>query len=1159
MSDAEGSAVTYTSISSDDRLSDIISPRVVIYGYDGLPMIPQAPPSLDYMHVPEETQVPPLPGFVPKLIYPKFMPPEDDIFPAKEQPLPIAGLPTVDSLGYVTESDLDEDDKDPEEDPADYPTDRGDDDDDDDDESSDDDEEDDDDVDIEEDENEDEGEEENLAPADSTAVALPAIDHASSAKETEPFKTDESAATPPPHLAYHVTTRMSIRPQTPISLPLDTEIARRIAIPTPPPLPLSSLSSPLPLILSPLPQILSPPLPPSLPLPTSPTYPLGYQATMIWIRAEVPSTSHLLLLPSTYHLTPPLLRIPLPTPSPPLLPPSTDPRVNVREVCLPPRKRLCYAPGSRFKVGESSSAPTVRPVVDSRPDYRFIATMDDEIMRDLERDVGYGIINSWDEIVETMQGAPATDETEFGWRVTDLVKTIRHDTDEIYTRLDDAQYERQLMASQLNLQGRDRTAYSCGSTSFRDHGVAENGTKKNHQSQPATTTNTTTTTVTDAQLKALIEQGINVALVALDVERNTNDNDSHVSGPGCPNMMELPCYDCWSRHCVCNDLRKSKKKMTDKYCSRFEMKKLEFELWNFKVKGTDVIGYNQSFQELALLCVRMFPEESDKIEEYVGGLPDMIHGSVVASKPKTMQEAIEMATELMDKKIHTSAERQTETKRKQGDNQQQQQQNKTQNTNRAYVAGSGEKKPYEGSKPLCAKCGNATTPAKVYAVSRAGINPDSNITTGTFLLNNCYASILFDTGADRSFVSTVFSSQVAITPTTLDRYYDVELADGRIIGSDQGNETLLNIISCTKTQKYMLKGCHVFLEHVTTKETEDKWEKKRLEDVSIIRDFPKKGVKFDWGEKQEAAFQLLKQKLCSVPILALPEGSEDIMVYYDASHKGLGDVLMQKEKIPEWKWDNITMDFVTKLPKSPQGYAIIWVIIDRLIKTVIFVPMSETNPMEKLARISLQKALGTKLDMSTAYHPDTDEQSERTIQTLKDMLRAYVIDFRKRWVNHFSLRKPMEFQIKNRVMLKVLPWKGVVRFRKRGKLNPRYVGPFKVLEKVGSISYKLELLQELSRVHNTFYVSNLKKCHADEPLVVPLDGLHFDDNLYFVEEPVKIVDREVKQLKRICILIVKARWNSKRGPEFTWEHEDQFKKKYPHLFTNTAPSSSATS
>nr|GFB86080.1 putative reverse transcriptase domain-containing protein [Tanacetum cinerariifolium] len=157
--------------------------------------------------------------------------------------------------------------------------------------------------------------------------------------------------------------------------------------------------------------------------------------------------------------------------------------------------------------------------------------------------------------------------------------------------------------------------------------------------------------------------------------------------------------------------------------------------------------------------------------------------------------------------------------------------------------------------------------------------------------------------------------------------------------------------------------------------------------------------------------------------------------------------LLVQPKIPEWKWDNITMDFVTKLPKSSQGYDTIWVIVDRLTKSAIFTPIRETDPMDKLTRIYLK---------------------EKSYADLK--------------------RKPVEFQVEDKVMLKVSPWKGVVRFGKRGKLNPR--------------------------VHNTFHVSNLKKCHADEPSAVPLDGLHFDDKLHFVDEPVEIMDREVKWLKR---------------------------------------------
>ncbi|GJR24365.1 hypothetical protein Tco_0972892 [Tanacetum coccineum] len=180
------------------------------------------------------------------------------------------------------------------------------------------------------------------------------------------------------------------------------------------------------------------------------------------------------------------------------------------------------------------------------------------------------------------------------------------------------------------------------------------------------------------------------------------------------------------------------------------------------------------------------------------------------------------------------------------------------------------------------------------------------------------------------------------------------------------------------------------------------------------------------------------------------------------------------------------------------------------------------------------------------------ETTEKVIQIKQRMQAAR--DQQKSYAN--LKRNLMEFQVGDRVMLKVSPCKWVVRFGKRGKLNPRYVGPFKVLEKVGSVAYKLELPQELSRVHNKFHVSNLKKCYSDEPLAVPLEGLHVDDKLCFVEEPVEIMDREVKQLKQSRIPIFKVRWNSRRGLEFTWEREDQFQNKYPHPFTKPVPSSS---
>ncbi|GKB62999.1 hypothetical protein Tco_0919185 [Tanacetum coccineum] len=393
MSDSEDSTVTYTVVSTPfGGLSDIGSP-----GVDGPPVMPedpytyvvaafQASPSPDYVSGPE---YPPSPDFVLEPVYPEFMPPEDEVLPAEEQPLPAAVSPTADSPGYVPESDPKEDpeeddDEDPEEDPADYPADGGDDGDDEDKSFVDDE---DDDVDIEEDEEV----EEHLAPADSTVIALPVVDHAPSAEETEPFETDESAATPPPHPAYWVTARILIRDEPPTPFWSHTEVAILLAIPTPPPSPLSPWSSPLPQIPSPpLPPILSP-LPVSSLPPTSPTYPLGYKAAMIRLRAEAPSTSH---SPPPYIIlshtradgppsgTPPLLPIPLPTSSPSFLLPYTNRREDRPEVTLPPRNRLGIALGPRYEVRESSSAAAARPTRGSRADSGFVATMDREMRHD---------------------------------------------------------------------------------------------------------------------------------------------------------------------------------------------------------------------------------------------------------------------------------------------------------------------------------------------------------------------------------------------------------------------------------------------------------------------------------------------------------------------------------------------------------------------------------------------------------------------------------------------------------------------------------------------------------------------------------------------------------------------------------------------------------
>ncbi|GJY74710.1 hypothetical protein Tco_0479141 [Tanacetum coccineum] len=329
----------------------------------------------------------------------------------------------------------------------------------------------DDDVDIEADE--DEEEEEHPAPADSVVVALPAADQAPSAEETEPFETDESAATPPPHPAYRVTARISIPAPVPTPVWSDAEVARLLAISTPPSSPLSPWSSPLPQIPSPpLPSIPSPSLPVSPPLPVSSPVPvlspsppaspirsLGYRAAMIRLRAEAASTSHSLPLPPPFILSHTRPAAPS-SGTPPLHLLSTDRREDRPEVTLPPQKRLGIALGPAYEVGESSSAAAARPAGGLRADYGFVATMDREIRRDPERDVGYGITDSWDEIVETLQGAPVSTDTELGRHMTAFETRVRQDTDEIYTRLDDEQSQRQLLAGRLNMLFRDRRAHA---------------------------------------------------------------------------------------------------------------------------------------------------------------------------------------------------------------------------------------------------------------------------------------------------------------------------------------------------------------------------------------------------------------------------------------------------------------------------------------------------------------------------------------------------------------------------------------------------------------------------------------------------------------------------------------------------------------------------
>ncbi|GJY27979.1 putative reverse transcriptase domain-containing protein [Tanacetum coccineum] len=868
-----------------------------------------------------------------------------------------------------------------------------------------------------------------------------------------------------------------------------------------------------------------------------------------------------------------------------------------------------------------------------------------------------------------------------------------------------------------------------------------------------------------------------------------------------------------------------------------------------------------------MMCTKIVPEEEDRVKKFIGGLPDNIQGNVIVAEPTKLQDAIRIANNLMDQKLKGYAVKNTENKRRlefnQRDNRGQQPPFKRPNVGgknvaRAYTAGNNKKKAYNGLLPLCNKCklhhegpcirgqvvnqrvvtcyecggqghyqsdcpklkdrnrgikagnknGVGEERGKSYVLGGGDANPDSNVIKGTFLLNNHYAFILFDSGADRSFVSTTFSTLLDITSDTLDVSYAVKIADGRIsktntvlrgcmlgllghpfnidlmpvelssfdaiIGMDSlanhhaviicdekvvripyGDEVLivqgdggsrrekskLSIISCTKTHKYVEREdlprlpltrqvefqmdlvpgaapvarasyrlAPMELQELVREEDIPKTtfrtryghyefqvmpfgltnalasEEEYAEHLKLILELLKKKelyakfskcefwlskVQFlghvidsegihvdptkiesikDWASPKtpteiQAAFQLLKQKLCSAPILALPEGSENFVVYCDASRKGLGAVLMQREKVIAYasrqlkiheknytthdlelgaileaqvearKEENYGIEdlcgMIKKLEPRANGTLCLnrrsWIPCRGNLRELIMheshkskysvhpgsdkmyqdLKMAETDSMEKLTRQYLKEVV-------SRHGVPTDGQSERTIQTLEDMLRACVIDFGKGWDKHLPL---VEFSYNNiyHTSIKAAPFealysrkcrspicwaevgdaqltgseiihettKKIIQIKKRiqaardrqksyvdRSLNPRYIGPFRIIAKVGTLAYRLKHPEQLSRVHSTFHVSNLKKCFVDEPLAIPLDDIRIEDKLHFIEEPVEIMDREVKRMKQSDIPIVKVRWNSRRGPEFTWEREDQMKKKYPHLFVN---------
>ncbi|KAL0533347.1 hypothetical protein IC582_030166 [Cucumis melo] len=307
--------------------------------------------------------------------------------------------------------------------------------------------------------------------------------------------------------------------------------------------------------------------------------------------------------------------------------------------------------------------------------------------------------------------------------------------------------------------------------------------------------------------------------------------------------------------------------------------------------------------------------------------------------------------------------------------------------------------------------------------------------------------------------------------------------------------------------------------------------------------------------------------------------------------------LLQPLSIPEWKWENVSMDFITGLPRTLRGFTVIWVVVDKLTKSAHFVPGKSTYTASKWAQLymseivrlhgvpvsivsdrdarftskfwkGLQTAMGTRLDFSTAFHPQTDGQTERLNQVLEDMLRACALEFPVQSTNEAIQkirsrmqtaqsrqksyadvrRKDLEFVVGDKVFLKVAPMRGVLHFEKKGKLSPRFVGPFEILERIGPVAYRLALPPSLSTVHDVFHVSMLRKYVSDPSHVVDYEPLEIDENLSYTEQPVEVLAREVKMLWNREIPLVKVLWRNHRVEEATWKREDDMRSRYPELF-----------
>ncbi|GJU48650.1 putative reverse transcriptase domain-containing protein, partial [Tanacetum coccineum] len=855
-----------------------------------------------------------------------------------------------------------------------------------------------------------------------------------------------------------------------------------------------------------------PPLPLSSPLPLpSPIVLPRTIASMVLIRAAAPSTYILAprsrLPPSG---TPPILPIPLPTSSLPLPLPSTDRRADVPKAVLPPKKRLCIAPGPRFEVGDSSSVAAARSTGGFRADYGFVSTLDAEIRRDSDREVGYRITDVWVDPAKAAEEIPPTTLAELSQRVTDFVTSVnfRGDVPKMENLVTDTRLNRPNPV--LTIKG--------------NHDQGNNGNQARD--------------------------------CAFDIGTAEAQQDPNV-------MTRMDWLSKLKAKIVCFEkilqILLSNREILEVHGERLEgnLKQLKtVKVIELKLEDIPVVHNFPS----------MFPEDlsslppSREVEFRIDLIP---RAMLVAKSPYHLApiEIHELSNQLMELQ------------------------------DKGFI------------RPSSLPWG-----ALVLFVKKKD---------GSFLREEDIPKTAFRTRRFIANFSTIAKPLTLLTQK--DKNFEW--------GDDQENAfQMLKDMLCDAPILALLEGPDDFIEGMDTGSSNRSFQERQHFSRNVER------IRQQFERKEDGGLYLAER--IWVPVYGnlktlimdeahatkysihpgadkmyydlqdlywLPKMNNDIALYVSkcltcskvkAEHQKPSRLLQQLE-IPEWKWENITMDFIVKLLRTSSGHDAIWVIVDRLTKFAHFLAVRKDFKMEKLARLyineivarhgvpvsiisdhdshftsrfwqSLQKALGAQLDLSTAYHPETDGQSERTIQTMEDMLRACVIDFGLNWDTHLPLvevgesqlirpeivqettdkivqikerlktarerqksyadnrRKPLEFSVGDKVLLKVSPWKGVVHFDKRRKLSPRYVGLFKVVERVGPVAYSLRLPQELVGIHDMFHVSNLKKCLADVNLHVPPEEIRIDDKLRFVEEPIEIMDREVKKLKRSWIPIVKV-------------------------------------